>query len=83
MKKKIFAVILTVCMIMTMIPMNAFAVENSNGEPTGKNAPPADFWMLSINEVKIDENDLNQRLGSYIRIAGQKAGKDVCPAILI
>ena len=60
-----------------MIPMNVFAVENSNGEPTGKNAPPADFWMLSINEVKIDENDLNQRLGNYIRIAGQKAGKDV------
>ena len=77
MKKKIFAIILTVCMIMTMIPMNAFAAGNSNGETAGKNAPPADFWMLSISEEKIDENDSNQRLGNYIRIAGQKAAKDV------
>lgn len=49
MKKKIFAAILTVCMIMTMIPMNAFA-ENT------------DRWHMIFSETEIDKENPPQEM---------------------
>ena len=64
MKKKIFAVILTVCMIMTMIPMNAFA-ENT------------DRWHMIFSETEIDKENPPQEMGTSIRMVGTTAEKNV------
>ena len=64
MKKKIFAVILTVCMIMTMIPMNAFA-ENT------------DRWHMIFSETEIGTNISPQQMSDSIRMVGTTTEKDV------
>ena len=71
MKKKIFAIILTVCMIMTMIPMNAFADGQQENNNTANNAK--DEWSMIFSETEIDKDNPPQEMSSYIRMPGTKA----------
>ena len=71
MKKKIFAIILTVCMIMTMIPMNAFAMETEQNNNTTNNTK--EEWSMIFSKTEIDKENPPQRMSSYIRMPGTKA----------
>ena len=52
MKKKIFAVILTVCMIMTMIPMNVFAAGQQQENNNSQQQLMVNFYEKSGEEYK-------------------------------